>query len=245
MIMTPIPAQVGISHIAKASRYHNMVRRIRAPLLPRCPLTPEADLHFPFNKPELFNREVLLSAAKHLSLCLLAALLWTGAPASARVWKPTADALARDYATIQDQRGNGEFVLALWFVPAMVPSSLNGAGNVAAMLDKYVVIAVVHAHVSSVTAAVSFDDVSTLGARDRSGKELALVPMEQLPPVTIGMLATMETVFRQSFGAFGKGLKMFVFDSGAVHACGKGGMSVPFAGETYIWDTPIPGCPHA
>jgi hypothetical protein len=28
-----------------------------------------------------------------------------------------------------------------------------------------------------------------------------------------------------------------------VDSCKKGGMSIPFAAETYTWDTPFPSCP--
>jgi hypothetical protein len=40
----------------------------------------------------------------------------------------------------------------------------------------------------------------------------------------------------------GKGMRMFVFEGGAIDACKKGQLSVPLASETYTWDTPFPGC---
>ena len=188
-----------------------------------------------------------MSVGKCLSRLLLcvtfACIILT--PAGARVWKATPDAIARDYAMIQDVRGKGDLVILIWFVPALVPPSTNGAAAAAAALDKYVVIAVVHAHQDQVIGMMSFEEINTLEARDRNGNPLTLVPKESLPPILVGMMAAMEMSFRQSLGAMGKGMKLFLFDAGAVHSCTKGGLTVPFASETYTWDTPIPGCPHA
>jgi hypothetical protein len=52
----------------------------------------------------------------------------------------------------------------------------------------------------------------------------------------------MEAMFRQSLGTFGQGMKVFVFDAAGVTSCKPGGLTVPFADETYTWQTPIPGC---
>ena len=35
---------------------------------------------------------------------------------------------------------------------------------------------------------------------------------------------------------------MLVFQPGSVRACGQGGLVVLYAGERYIYDTPMPGC---
>ncbi len=59
------------------------------------------------------------------------------------------------------------------------------------------------------------------------------------------MLAGLEAVLRQSLGAYGKGLKVFVFDKGDVDSCQKGQLSVQLAGENYTWETPFPGCSSA
>jgi hypothetical protein len=160
-------------------------------------------------------------------------------PASSRDWKATPSAIAQNYATILDNRGKGDIVLLIWFVPQIAPSGSSGTKTT---LEKYVVITVVHAHLEPTSGVMSFDDINALVAKDQSEKPLTPVPRDTLPPVSTGMLASMETVFRQSFGAMGKGMKTFVFDAGAVHSCEKGGMSVPFADETYTWETPIPGC---
>jgi hypothetical protein len=63
-----------------------------------------------------------------------------------------------------------------------------------------------------------------------------------LPPASIGLLATFEAGYRQGLGPRGNGVRFFLFDAGAVRACEKGVISVPFDGETYTWETPFPGC---
>ena len=164
--------------------------------------------------------------------------------ASSRAWKATPEALARDYATILDTRAQGELVVLAWFAPALVPQSAPGAANVSAMLEKYVVLMITHAHLEMPTGKMSFDDIDTLEARDQSQRPLGLVTRDALPPATAGAVTTLEALFRQSFGAMGSGMKTFVFDAGTVHSCQKGELSVPYGGETYTWETPFPGCPQ-
>jgi hypothetical protein len=71
------------------------------------------------------------------------------------------------------------------------------------------------------------------------------VSLDTLSPVIVGALAIQAAGLRQSLGAMGKAMKTFVFDAGAVHSCESGRLSVLFAGETYTWDTPFPGCDAA
>jgi hypothetical protein len=56
------------------------------------------------------------------------------------------------------------------------------------------------------------------------------------------MITGMEAVFRQSLGAMGSGMKTFLFNGEGIDSCKKGQLAVQFAGETYTWDTPFPGC---
>jgi hypothetical protein len=162
-------------------------------------------------------------------------------PALSRMWKVTPEAMARDYVTINDTRPGGELVMLMWFVPQMVPSnSVSNAGQ--DMLKKYVVIAVVHGQMDLAAGALSFRDIDRLEARDQGGRALTAIAGDDLPPTNIGMLRALEGVFRQSLGALGKGMKMFVFDGQGMDSCKQGRLSVPFANETYTWDTPIPGC---
>ena len=48
---------------------------------------------------------------------------------------------------------------------------------------------------------------------------------------------------RQAAGAMGQGMAFFAYENGGVHACQKGGLSIPFNDEVYTYDTPVPGCP--
>lgn len=164
--------------------------------------------------------------------------------ASSRNWKATPDAIARDYATINDARPGGELVLLMWFVPTMVRADMSGAASLMDTLQKYVVVMAVHGRLDKASGTFSFDDIDTLQATDQAGRPLNLLARSDMPPAPTAVLAAVEAMFRQSLGAMGKGAKMFVFDAADVDSCKKGEMSIPFAAETYTWDTPFPSCPQ-
>ena len=132
----------------------------------------------------------------------------------------------------------------MWFVPPMLRLDQPGAQVISATLQKYVIVMVTRGQLDKTTGTISFQDIDTLQAMDQAGKQLKLVARNDLPPITAGMIATIESMLRQAGGAMGKGMKMFVFESGAVNSCAKGELSIPFAGETYTWETPVPGCPN-
>ena len=111
----------------------------------------------------------------------------------------------------------------------------------ARMLEKDIVISVVHYHTGE-GGAISVDNIDTLEVRDDDDKPLTLVSRTELLPTEVGMISTIEASFRQSIGRIGDGTRFFIFDAGMVRACEKGRISVPFAGETYTWETPFPGC---
>jgi len=163
-------------------------------------------------------------------------------PALSRQWKVTPEALARDYGVITDQRPDGELVMAMWFVPQMVPANSTGADIATAMLQKYVIVTVAHGRIQRASGTISFENVDALTARNQSGKPLTLVARDSLPPTNVAMLSALESFMRQTLGAMGNGMKMFVFDAGDVGSCKRGQLSVLFANETYTWDTPFPGC---
>jgi hypothetical protein len=196
--------------------------------------------------PDALKEGAVMALRRLFAAALMTAALSVVAAstASSRIWKATPDAIARDYATINDTRPGGELVLLMWFVPTMVRSDMSGAPNLIAMLQKYVVVMAVHGHLDKASGTLSFDDIDTLEAKDQAGKPLNLLVRSVMPPAPTAVLAAVETLFRQSLGAMGKGMKMFVFDAADVDSCKKGEMSIPFAGETYTWDTPIPGCPQ-
>jgi hypothetical protein len=158
--------------------------------------------------------------------------------ASSRPWKPTPVQLAGDYAAITHTKSNTDFVNIRWWAePTVMPGT-----PLASLLQKYIVISVVHFHVNLPGGTMSTEDVDTLEARDSSNMVLTPVPRNALPPTAIATLTGFEASFRQSLGRLGEGTKFFIFDAGTVRACEKGGISVPLAGETYTWETPFPGC---
>jgi hypothetical protein len=171
-------------------------------------------------------------------------------PASARVWPaPAPNQIASDYAAIQHRKSTGDFVMINWVAAPTIAPSDHQAESAKAMLKKYVVIMVVHCHGDQTNRTLSCNEINTLAVNDRSSKPLTLVARDTLAPADLATLVSMETAISQAFGLMGSffstmrtSMKLFVFDAGQVDACEKGELSVPFAGETYTWETPFPGC---
>jgi hypothetical protein len=160
--------------------------------------------------------------------------------ASSRLWKATPSQIAGDYASIFHNRGSGDFVTITWLAP---PTATAGS-QLVAILEKYVLIAVVHSHTNfnQPTAGITFDDIKTLEARDEGGNLLTPVSENELPTASLGLLAGFEAGYGRGFGTRGGGMKFFLFEAGTIRACERGGISVSFDGETYTWETPFPGC---
>jgi hypothetical protein len=158
--------------------------------------------------------------------------------ATARPWKPTAQALALDYAEIIDQRGARDLVLVIWLVPPMLGVASEEARE---LLDKYALIGVVHQHMH-IGATPSYDPISQLQATDERGSALVLLTGDKIPPEAQGVLVILQGVLKKTIGPMGEGIQWFVFDPGAVRACGEGGLSISYDGETYTYETPVPGC---
>ena len=168
---------------------------------------------------------------------MLCAVFFSG-PANARPWKPAPSAQAQDYAEILDTRASGNIIVVVWVVPQMMPVSSEGR----ALLDKYVVLGVVHGHVQA-GGAMAFAPIKGLEVRDAKGRSLTALGEHNTPANVSTFLTNMEGGMRQAVGAMGQGMGFFAFEGGDVHACGKGGLSVRYEGETYTYVTPIPGCP--
>lgn len=157
--------------------------------------------------------------------------------ADARPWKPSPSAQALDYLQIQHMRPGGEVVVLFWIAPPMI----EGQPAAAELLGKYVVLAVVHARPSR-SGVIRFDDVPAVKAFDGNGKELHRYTDDDMPSdVAMGVHA-LSGIMKQSLGAMGEGMKFFVYDSEGVDACKAGKLVVPYADETYTFDTPVPGC---
>jgi hypothetical protein len=184
-----------------------------------------------------------MSIGKRYKMILVGGMLsfvGISSSASSRPWKPTPTQIAADYASISHNRGNGDIVTIGWWAS---PTARPGT-QLVAILEQYILISATHSHqnFNQPAAGISFDDIKTLEAPEESGNALTPVPRDELPPASIGLLATFEAGYRQGLGPRAKGASFFLFDAGAVRACEKGGISVPFDGETYTWETPFPGC---
>jgi len=180
-----------------------------------------------------------MSTSQHLKMLLLSVTVLGifFSSALSRPWKPTPTQIAGDYAQINHTKSRTEFVNIRWWA---APTVMSGT-PLARMLEKDIVISVVHYHTGE-GGAISVDNIDTLEVRDDDDKPLTLVSRTELLPTEVGMISTIEASFRQSIGRIGDGTRFFIFDAGMVRACEKGRISVPFAGETYTWETPFPGC---
>jgi hypothetical protein len=161
-------------------------------------------------------------------------------PLQSRPWPRNAPNPA-DYLIINDNRGNGDIVLVFWLASPLIPAS---AGQQAArdLLDKYVVIGVVHAHTSK-EATFRFDRAGAPEVIGTKNERLQLLDLDTVSPAIVGTLATVKTAFSQSLGEFGKGIQWFVFANGLVNPCSNGAMAVQFENEKYTYVTPVLGCP--
>jgi hypothetical protein len=173
--------------------------------------------------------------------CTLVALLSAVAPAQSRPWSRNPINLAQDYLTINDNDGRGDIILIIWIAPPMVPSGPTTQA-VRDLLDKYAIIGAVHAHASN-EGTFTFDKITDLEVADGSGQPLKSLSADTMPATVTGLLATLQSVYGRSLGAVGQGMQLFAFDSGAAHACAKGGLAVSYGGQKYTYDTPVPGCP--
>jgi hypothetical protein len=174
-------------------------------------------------------------------MMVLAAVLAAGSlsPAvQARDWKPKAATLAQNYAEIVDGSKKGELTVLFWFPAPM----FEGKPKVQDMVNRYVIIGAVHAKLNADDLLMPVH-IDSLQALDGNGKALNAIAQDKLPPNVVTFLAAFGSVMSQSLGVVGKGMQYFVFNAGDVNACKKGGMSIPFNGEVYTYNTPIPGCP--
>jgi hypothetical protein len=176
------------------------------------------------------------SAGKVLLFAAAMGLAGLGQSASARDWHPTPSSLATDYTQITD--ATDKRLVFLWWIstpemsePELVP-----------ILEKYFILGVARADISP-AADVTFTDFEAPSVLGTDGKALKLVKEEDHPPGVVAVLAGLKSVMVKAIGPMGKGMKLLVYETGTVNACKPGKVSIPFGGEVYTYDTPIPGCP--
>ena len=160
------------------------------------------------------------------------------APAQARLWKPQGEALAQEYAVITDVRKSHDIITVFWLAPPLAPNSPAAQ----LILARYVIVGVAHVKQDSVTGKAESTGLDTVQALDGDGKPLTLLEGDKVPPTVAAVISGIGGVARQCMGVTGMGMRFFAFDAGNVQACGKGRLSVAYVGETYTYDTPIPGC---
>jgi len=174
---------------------------------------------------------------KQTALAVL--LILSVLPAAARPWKPQGPSAAQDYSVIIDNRPNHDLVQIFWVTWPMTAIS---SPAVRQLLDRYTIIGLSHG-LPDAGGRMVFDKDEGAEAADLDGTPLKALPDGSYPPAVVGVVAAMGSSMRQSLGATGESMKFVVFDSGNVRACEKGRLSIRYAGETYLFDTPIPGCP--
>jgi len=169
----------------------------------------------------------------------LAVSLLLAVPAAARSWKPQGAVLAQDYSVITDARLNHDLVEIFWM---SWPMTASASQVMQQLLDRYIILGVSHGMLDPGGKMV-FSREESAQATSLDGTQLKLLDEASYPPAVAGAVVTLGGFMRQSLGAMGEGMKFLVFESGGVRACEKGRLSVAYAGETYTYDTPIPGCP--
>lgn len=179
---------------------------------------------------------------KMKKLALLAALLALSVlPAQARSWKPQGEGAAQDYSVITDMRPNNDMVQVMWLT---WPMNAKDSAIMRPLLDRYVILGLSHAQLDSTSGKMAFRRDEDATAADGNGTQLKVLPEANYPPTLAGVVSVFSSFVRQSLGAMGEGMRFVVFESGKVRACDKGGsLSVQYAGETYTYEAPIPGCP--
>jgi hypothetical protein len=112
-----------------------------------------------------------MSIRQRSSIFLLGALMaGLCCTAESRPWKPAAAQIAGDYADIQHARSATDFVTIRWWAPPTVASGTPLAG----ILEKYIVISIVHFHVNQPDATITFDEIDRLEAYDGTRSTCAL-----------------------------------------------------------------------
>ena len=156
-------------------------------------------------------------------------------PASARLWKPTPAQLALDYLTINHNKGADGHVVVGWMAsPTMTSPTMKP------LLDKYVVISIIHTR-SQPGGLASYDDVQGVQVSDGRGQALKEVTGDAIPPALVGITASANASVRQT--TQGRGIMFWgIYEAGAVNPCQSGKLLVTYDGETYNFDTPLPGC---
>jgi hypothetical protein len=163
------------------------------------------------------------------------AVVLGASPSWARLWKPTPQQLAADYLTLIHNKGSEGRVTVSW-----VAASAAIGVVFQQLMEKYVVISIVHARTEP-DGTTSWDDVQGVQVTDGNGQALKEVPLDEAAPAIAGFTASATAILRQNSQGKGK-VHWGIYQAGSVNACRPGKLLVSYDGETYSFDTPIPGC---
>jgi hypothetical protein len=180
--------------------------------------------------PPFFRSAPAIVSAIAVALCSAAA---------ARQWNPDARGASLDYTQILHARPNGEVVLIWWAVPETFPDDAN-TKVLKDVVARYLIVGFAHGH--SGPGGLALDPIGEVKITDSSSRELSPFPANATPQEVTQTLGTLQAISRQSLGPLGMGVRWFAFDGSMAHSCAPGKISVPFAGVTYTYDTPVPGC---
>ena len=185
---------------------------------------------------------------------LAAAVL--AAPTTGREWKSKPKSAAADYLTISDKRPTGDGIFIIWLAQPILEGAFPKMPELKDALDHYVVLGTMH--MQKRDGNIAIDETETPVAQDAQGTALTLLPAQRLPPELNMLEAMLQFGLRRSLtqrtgsdasdtkekldDLIRRGFRFFVFDTGTVHACTAGKLQVRYAGETYSYDTPVPGC---
>lgn len=179
---------------------------------------------------------------RHWLLVAGAMLAFGGTVANARQWEPAPQMAALDYSQISHIKPNGQVVLLWWIVPEIFMANPNNQALLN-VLSHYVILGVVQGRPGA-NGGLAFDPVPALQIADQASHSYSPLPDNMLPADVSQALATVENLARQTpVAPLAQGMHWFVYQADTIHSCAPGRMSIALAGETYTYDTPIPGCP--
>jgi hypothetical protein len=161
-------------------------------------------------------------------------------PASARTWKTTSVDLAREFAIIDDQRTPQELVRVIWLTPKMVPL---GQGSVLAkeLLTDYLVIGIIHLVISE-GGNVNYPTIISPIIELRGRGALPPTAIDALNPEASKFIVAIQEFMSKSFGEMGEGMHWSIYNGDGIDSCRTGEIIVPYDGERYNYNLPIPGC---
>jgi len=174
-------------------------------------------------------------------LASVAVIALLGGVADARQWEPAPQMAALDYSQISHIKPNGQVAFLWWIVPEIFMSNPNNQ-SLLNVLSHYVVLGVVQGRPNP-NGGLAFDPVPTLQITDQASHSYSPLPENMLPADVNQALTAVQNLSRQTpVAPLTQGMHWFVYQADTIHSCTAGRMSVALAGETYSFETPIPGC---